>query len=62
MISNGTLEDVFSRMHKILFPGEYGLGTELGSDPDDDKKAFENLGELCEELGRISQQLKEVIG
>jgi hypothetical protein len=37
-------------IRKIVFPGEYGLGKEPGSIPDDTKKAWERVGELVEEL------------
>ena len=44
------VKEIVGEMHKIVFPGEYGLGSEKGSIPDDDKKAWERIGELVEEL------------
>ena len=42
------LEEVLMKMHKIINPGEYGLGSEPESVPDDDKAAFEQLGVLLD--------------
>jgi len=39
--------DLLDEMHKIVFPGEYGLGSEPESVPDD-KAAWERLGKLIE--------------
>ena len=47
-----TLEQVLWDMHRIANPGEYGLGTEPGSVPDD-KKAWEKMGELIDEALKI---------
>lgn len=46
------LNSIWSRMHMIVAPGEYGLGTEPGSIPDDDKKAWEEIERLLDELSR----------
>jgi hypothetical protein len=42
-------------MHRIVFPGEYGLGSEEESIPDD-KKAWEKLGDLLNETILIAQK------
>jgi len=39
------LKGLLWEMHKIVFPGEYGLGTEPDSYPIE-KEAWERLGEL----------------
>jgi len=43
------LADIFDEMHKIVMPGEYGLGHEPESVPDDDKKAWVAVGILIEQ-------------
>lgn len=40
---------ILADMHKIVAPGEYGLGTEPSSIPNDDKAAWVRMGELVEE-------------
>lgn len=45
-----TIWDVLEDMEKILFPGEFGLGTETASFPENDKGAWEALGKLTKEL------------
>jgi hypothetical protein len=45
-----TAEEILGEMHKIIMPGEYGLGNEPGSIPDNDKAAWEKLGRLHAEL------------
>lgn len=47
---------IWTAMHMIVVPGEYGMGTESGSHPEDDKKAWEKLGELLDELNRTMYQ------
>ena len=42
--------EIIDEMHKIVCPGEYGLGTEKASVPHDDKKAWERMGELIDEM------------
>lgn len=42
--------DILEDLRKITNPGEYGLGTEAPSIPDDNKKAWERVGELHDEL------------
>lgn len=45
-----TVWDILEDMDRILSPGDFGLGTEPGSFPDDDKAAWEALGKLKDEL------------
>lgn len=52
ILNTNRIDEIIVEMHKILAPGEYGLGTEKESIPDDDKKAFERLTELRNELER----------
>jgi len=47
------LKDRFWEMHKILFPGEYGLGED---DAMTDEEAFEKLGKLVEEALQLSRK------
>lgn len=42
--------EILNEMHRIINPGEYGLGSEPISVPDSDKKAWERCGELLDEL------------
>lgn len=43
------LRDILEQMRKIVDPGDYGLGSEKESHPDDPKKAWEQLGALLDE-------------
>jgi len=47
---NRKQEKIIEEMRMIVFPGDYGLGSEPESIPDDNKKAWERLGELLDEL------------
>jgi hypothetical protein len=48
------LQKILRRMHMILFPGEYGLGTEPESYPDDTpKETMVRLGHLLEEAYEV---------
>ena len=47
-----TDEELITAVEMILSPGEYGLGTEVGSFAEDDKAAWENLGTLWQEVKR----------
>jgi hypothetical protein len=51
-----SLSDVLVAMHKIIIPGDYGLGTEPESIPHDDKKAWQKLGELIDEAMKIQRE------
>lgn len=54
------IELVMVRMHKIISPGEYGLGTEPGSYADNDKLAWEHLGKLYNQLERLLFPTQEI--
>lgn len=48
-----TIDKLWTRLNMIANPGEYGLGTERGSfADDDDKKAWEEVGKILEEMNR----------
>ena len=53
------IETVLYEMDMIVKPGEYGLGTEKESIPDDDKKAWERLAELSDEMGMILYKVQQ---
>ena len=49
------VQALLQEAHRILFPGEYGLGSEAISYPDDDKEAWVRLGEIVEEISKEVQ-------
>lgn len=53
---------ILEAMRQIANPGEYGLGTEAESIPHDEKKAWEKIAELIEELSDrlIEQEVDKV--
>jgi bifunctional pyridoxal-dependent enzyme with beta-cystathionase and maltose regulon repressor activities len=53
------IEMVLDAMHKIIDPGQYGLGTEPGSYADNDKAAWEKLGGYHSMLCTIINHKKE---
>lgn len=51
-----SIQELWTAMHKIVVPGEYGLGNEEGSFDRDDKHAWEELGKLLDEMqSRLAQ-------
>lgn len=44
------IQQILEEMHEIMNPGEYGNGSEPESIPNDDKKAWETVGDLRDEL------------
>lgn len=46
------INQILEEMHKIAFPGEYGLGTEKTS-IEDDKAAWVRMGELVVKLQQL---------
>lgn len=44
------IQQILEEMHEIMNPGEYGNGSELESIPNDDKKAWETVSDLRDEL------------
>jgi hypothetical protein len=47
------IQELENGVRKILTPGEFGLGNEEGSFADDEKIAWEKLGEKFDELMRV---------
>lgn len=47
------IQELENDVRKILTPGEFGLGNEEGSFADDEKLAWEKLGEKFDELMRV---------
>lgn len=45
-------------MHWITSPGEYGLGTEKKSIPNDEKKAWEKIEQLRDEIEQLLQPFR----
>jgi len=43
-------DEIWTDMHRICAPGEYGLGNEPESYVEDTKAAWEHMGELLDEL------------
>lgn len=50
------LKEILEEMHMIANPGEYGLGSEPKSIPDNDKAAWERMGELIEEAQQLTEE------
>jgi hypothetical protein len=51
------LSGIFDELHKIVNPGEYGLGQEPESIPNDDKAAWVRVGILIEQaIAAIGEQ------
>ena len=53
---------ILEAMRQIAKPGEYGRGTDAESSPQDEKKAWEKIAELIEELSDrlIEQEVDKV--
>jgi hypothetical protein len=55
------LQKILRRMHMILFPGEYGLGTEPESHWEDTpKESLERLGRLLDEAYEVMYPPEEI--